>query len=104
MRNVVIDRARASATQKRGGGLDIIALDAQTAEAVAEPAVFSEIGSALDELAEVERELANIVDLKFICGFSIAEIATSRAVSERTVQRQWEKARTLPYRALARQT
>jgi RNA polymerase sigma factor (TIGR02999 family) len=101
MRNVVIDRARASATQKRGGGLDIIALDTQTAETVAEPAVLSGIGSALDELAEVEPELANIVDLKFFCGFSVAEIATLRAVSERTVQRQWEKARTLLYRALA---
>jgi len=101
MRSVVIDRARASATQKRGGGLDITSLDTQTAEGVAEPAVLSEIGNALDELAEIEPELANVVDLKFFCGFSVAEIASLHAVSERTVQRQWEKARTLLYRALA---
>jgi len=104
MRNVVIDRARASATQKRGGGLDFTSLDTQTADAVAEPAVLSEIGSALDELAELEPQLANVVDLKFFCGFSVAEIATLHAVSERTVQRQWEKARLLLYRALARET
>jgi RNA polymerase sigma factor (TIGR02999 family) len=104
MRNVVIDRARASSAQKRGGGLDITSLDTQTAEAVAEPAVLSEIGSALDELAEIEPELANIVDLKFFCGFSVVEIAALRAVSERTVQRQWEKARLLLYRALVRQS
>jgi len=103
MRNVVIDRARAGAAQKRGGDLDITSLDTQTAEAVAEPIVLSEIGSALDELAEVEPELANVVDLKFFCGFSVAEIATLRGVSERTVQRQWEKARLLLYRALAQQ-
>jgi len=103
MRSVVIDRARASATQKRGGGLDITSLDTQTAEGLAEPAVLSEIGNALDELAEIEPELANVVDLKFFCGFSVAEIASLRGVSERTVQRQWEKARMLLYRALANQ-
>src|SRR6185369_11318372 len=101
MRSVVIDRARASATQKRGGGLDITSLDTQTAEGIAEPAVLSEIGIALDELAEIEPELANVVDLKFFCGFSVAEIANLHAVSERTVQRQWEKARMLLYHALA---
>ena len=100
MRSVVIDRVRASATQKRGGAFDITSLDTQTAEGVAEPTVLSEIGEALDELAEIEPELANVVDLKFFCGFSVAEIAGLHAVSERTVQRQWEKARLLLYRAL----
>ena len=66
----VIDRARAGAAQKRGGGLDITSLDTQTAESVAEPAMLSDIGAALDELAEVEPELANVVDLKFFCGFA----------------------------------
>jgi RNA polymerase sigma factor (TIGR02999 family) len=103
MRSVVIDRARANAAQKRGGGLDITSLDTRTAEEVAEPAVLSEIGNALDELAEIEPELANVVDLKFFCGFSVAEIAGLHSVSERTVQRQWEKARLLLYRALANQ-
>ena len=83
MRTVVIDRARAGA------------------ESCAEPASLSDIGSALDELAALEPELANVVDLKFFCGFAVAEIAAMRGVSERTVQRQWEKARLLLYRALA---
>jgi DNA-directed RNA polymerase specialized sigma24 family protein len=47
----------------------------------------------LDELARTDASLAEIVDLKFFCGFSFAEIATLRGVSERTVQRKWEKAR-----------
>jgi DNA-directed RNA polymerase specialized sigma24 family protein len=91
---------RALAAQ-RGGGLDITSLDTQTAEAVAEPEMLSDIGAALDELAELEPELANVVDLKFFCGFGVAEIAAMRGVSERTVQRQWEKARLLLFRALA---
>jgi RNA polymerase sigma factor (TIGR02999 family) len=101
MRTVVIDRARAGAARKRGGDLDFTSLDTQAAEAVAEPASLSEIGSALEELAVLEPELANVVDLKFFCGFAVAEIAAMRGVSERTVQRQWEKARLLLYRALA---
>jgi len=101
MRTVLIDRARAGSAQKRGGGLDITSLDTQTAEAVAEPELLSDIGAALDELAEVEPELANVVDLKFFCGFGVAEIAALHGVSERTVQRQWEKARLLLFRALA---
>jgi RNA polymerase sigma factor (TIGR02999 family) len=101
MRTVVIDRARAGAAQKRGGGLDITSIDTQIAENVAEPEVLSEIGAALDELAELEPELANVVDLKFFCGFGVAEIAAMQGVSERTVQRKWEKARLLLFRALA---
>jgi RNA polymerase sigma factor (TIGR02999 family) len=100
MRAVVIDRVRAGAAQKRGGGLDITSIDTQIAEHIAEPETLSKIGAALDELAVLEPELANVVDLKFFCGFGIAEIAAMQDVSERTVQRKWEKARLLLFRAL----
>ena len=49
--------------------------------------------SELDELATVDPRLARIVDLKFFCGFSFVEIGAMSDVSERTVQRDWEKAR-----------
>jgi DNA-directed RNA polymerase specialized sigma24 family protein len=48
----------------------------------------------------VDPPLAEIVDLKFFCGFSFAEIAAMHGVSERTVQRRWEKARIYLYRAI----
>jgi RNA polymerase sigma factor (TIGR02999 family) len=102
MRTVLIDRARAGAAQKRGGGIDITSIDTHIAENLAEPELLSEIGAALDELAELEPDLANIVDLKFFCGFGVAEIATMQGLSERTIQRKWEKARLLLFRALAR--
>jgi L-ribulose-5-phosphate 3-epimerase UlaE len=57
------------------------------------------ISETLDELAEVEPGLAEIIDLKFFCGFSFAEIAM-RDVSERTVQRDWEKARIYLHRKI----
>ena len=58
------------------------------------------ISDALDELAEVEPGLAEIVDLKFFCGFSFAEIAAMRGVSERTIQRSWEKGRLYLHHAI----
>lgn len=58
------------------------------------------ISDALDDLAAVDPLLAEIVDLKFFCGFSFSEIAELKGVSERTVQRHWQKARTYLYRAV----
>ena len=45
-------------------------------------------------------QLAELVDLKFFCGFSLVEIAGMRGVSERTVRRDWTKARTLLHQSL----
>jgi DNA-directed RNA polymerase specialized sigma24 family protein len=58
------------------------------------------VGDALDELARADATLAEVVDLKFFCGFSFAEIAAMRGISERTVQRQWEKARIYLHHSL----
>ena len=58
------------------------------------------LSAALDELAGVDARLALVVDLKFFCGFSFGEIAAMQAVSERTVQRDWEKARIYLHNAL----
>jgi DNA-directed RNA polymerase specialized sigma24 family protein len=59
----------------------------------ADASELSRISDALEELAAIEPELATIVDLRFFCGFSFAEIAALWAMSERTIQRKWEKAR-----------
>lgn len=100
MRGLVIDRVRAKQARKRGGDLDITALNTQNGEEVEQPEALEEIGRALDELALEEPDLARVVDLKFFCGFTLAEIANMQGVSERTVQRQWEKARVLLMHAL----
>jgi len=100
MRGLVIDRMRARHAQKRGGGLIITSLDTNNAEQIEQPEMLESIGEALEELSTLEPELARVVDLKFFCGFTLGEVATMQGVSERTVQRQWEKARLLLYRAL----
>jgi DNA-directed RNA polymerase specialized sigma24 family protein len=61
---------------------------------------LSEIADALDELVKLDASLAELVDLCFFAGLSFREIAEMRQVSERTVQRDWQKARLLLHRLL----
>ncbi len=103
MRGLVIDKARRRQAVKRGGAFAITALDTSMAAATDE-ADLQRMSDALDELAVVDAAAAEVVDLKFFCGFSFVEIAAMRGVSERTVQRQWEKARLYLHRALGEVT
>jgi RNA polymerase sigma factor (TIGR02999 family) len=100
MRALVIDQVRARGALKRGGDLHFTSLDTHIADQIAQPQQLADIGAALDELAGIEPELATVVDLKFFCGFGVAEIAALQGLSERTVQRRWEKARLLLFRSL----
>ena len=99
MRGLIIDHARSRSAQKRGGLFEITSLGAEVESAVDEHKLV-QISEALDELAKAEPALAEVVDLKFFCGFTFAEIAAMRDVSERTVQRQWEKARIYLHRCI----
>ena len=101
MRGLIIDDVRRRQSQKRGGLIEITSLGTDLAESVADAQELARIGDALDELIKIDPDLAEIVDLKFFCGFSFAEIAAMRRVSERTVQRNWEKARIYLHRAIA---
>lgn len=100
MRGLVIDYARNRRALKRGGGFHLTTIDTEIADEVADDAQLSRLGDALDALAKVEPALAELVDLKFFGGLSIAEIATLREVSERTVGRDWLKARLYLRRVL----
>jgi RNA polymerase sigma factor (TIGR02999 family) len=95
MRGVIIDYIRQRRALKRGAEFHLTALDTQVAESVPDLAGMSRLNDALAELERTDAPLAELVDLKFFCGFSFAEIAGLRGVSERTVQRDWSKARLL---------
>lgn len=102
MRGLVIDYARSRRAKKRGREFQITLADDEPSsnEEVQKAAELEHLGDALDELAELEPALAELVDLHFFCGFSFVEIAVLRGVSDRTVQRDWRKARMLLYRTL----
>ena len=101
MRGLIIDDVRRRRSQKRGGLFELTSLVGDHADRIADSQALVRISDALDELADVEPDLAEIVDLKFFCGFSFAEIAAMRGVSERTIQRAWEKGRVYLYHAIA---
>jgi RNA polymerase sigma factor (TIGR02999 family) len=100
MRRLVIDHVRNRRAQKRGGLVQVLPLKTTVVGRIANADELQRISDALDQLAEIDATLAEIVDLKFFCGFSFIEIGAMRGVSERTIQRQWEKARLYLHRAL----
>ena len=100
MRGLIIDYARSRQAQKRGGQFEITSISTDIADALPDAGELSRLSDALNELATVDDRLARTVDLKFFCGFSFAEIAAMAGVSERTVQRDWEKARIYLHRVL----
>ncbi len=93
MRSLIVDHARDRKALKRGGAFEITALE--TGVDVAAPAAgdLDELSAALDALGALDARLALVVDLKFFCGFSFVEIAAMQGVVERTVRRDWDKAR-----------
>ena len=93
MRGLIIDYARERRAQKRGGSFNITALPTVVPDVATDASELQPLSDALDELATVDTALAELVDLKFFCGFSFAEIAAMRSTSERTVRRDWSKAR-----------
>ncbi len=93
MRGLIIDYVRNRQAQKRGGKFELTAISTDVADVTPQATDLERVSIALDELAEIDPHLADVVDLKFFCGFSFAEIAVMKGVSERTVQRQWQKAR-----------
>lgn len=100
MRGLVIDRLRARGAQKRGGDCWVTSLNTEHGEQVPQTDDLADIGEALDELAQLEPELARVIELKYFCGFSLQEIAAMEGVCARTIQRRWDKARLLLYQAM----
>jgi DNA-directed RNA polymerase specialized sigma24 family protein len=103
MRGLIIDYARRRSAAKRGGEFQFLSFDAADVpegRPGADPDELSALGTALDELALLDRSLAELVDLHFFCGLSFAEIASMRGISERTVQRDWRKARVILHQRL----
>lgn len=100
MRNIVVDHIRARTSLKRGHGYEVIAFDTLS-DLHALPAEETlRIDGAIEALAQIDAALAELVELKFFAGLTFGEIAALRGVSERTVQRDWDKARMLLFETL----
>lgn len=100
MRGLLIDMLRERLALKRGSGFHITQLNTEVAEVQADVTEASRLSEALDELAAKDARLAELVDLKYFCGYTFAEIAALRGGSPRTLQRDWEKARMILFQKL----
>jgi RNA polymerase sigma factor (TIGR02999 family) len=99
MRGLIIDHARNRRALKRGGQFELTSSSVEL-ESLPIDRDLTRISEALDELAKSDPQLAELVDLRFFCGLTFAEIAALRGVSERTLHRQWEKARIYLHRSI----
>lgn len=98
MRGLIIDFVRERRALKRGAGVHITQLPTEVEQVDA--GELSRLSGVLDELATHDPRLAEVVDLRYFCGFTFEDIAAQRGTSVRTVQRDWEKARVILFQQL----
>jgi RNA polymerase sigma factor (TIGR02999 family) len=102
MRHLLIDRAREKSALKRGGGIKRVALEGLSSRAIGAPIEdLLDLAQALDRLATVDERLVRLVEMRFFGGLTATEVAEVLGISERTVKRDWRKAKALLYQLLA---
>lgn len=92
MRTVIVDFIRSQHRPRRGGGVQHVTLDSEIPGAENQPVRVDE---ALRQLEQLEPRLAQVVELRYFAGMTEAEIGELLNVAERTVRRDWTKARAL---------
>jgi len=104
MRHILVNYARDRLAAKRGGGAVVLPLDEGIAVAeVADDALVVEVNEALARLALLNLRLARVVECRFFAGYSDQETAQALGITERTVRRDWIKARAWLLREIAAQ-
>lgn len=103
MRSIIVDFARARIAERRGGNAAHLTLNTEVVDGL--PTGEDEIVTVHDALIELEQldaRLVRIVEMRYFVGLTDIEIAQALGVTDRTVRREWEKARLLLAAALRR--
>ncbi|HEY6990395.1 MAG TPA: sigma-70 family RNA polymerase sigma factor [Bryobacteraceae bacterium] len=101
MHNVAVDSIRRRSAQVHGGGAVHVEIEnGMCAAAAKETEEIAALRRAIEQLALVDQRLAQVVEMRFFEGATESEIAGTLGVTERTVRRDWEKARLLLAQAL----
>jgi DNA-directed RNA polymerase specialized sigma24 family protein len=100
MRGLIVDHIRDQKALKRGGEFHLTTLNTHIEDSAPLAGEVAGLSDALEQLEQADPQLAKLIDLKYFCGFSFTDIAKLRGVSERTVGRDWQKARLYLHHAL----
>jgi RNA polymerase sigma factor (TIGR02999 family) len=101
MRSVIVDFARRRKADRRGGDAARVTLTDRLVPGRMPPEdEILRVHEALDQIAGLDQRLAKVVELRYFAGMNDAEIAEALGVTDRTVRRDWEKARLLLQDAL----
>jgi RNA polymerase sigma factor (TIGR02999 family) len=101
MRRILVDHARARGYQKRGGGIELLPLEAAHAIGTDRPPDLLALDDALQALARVDERKSQVVELRFFSGLTVAETAEVLSISPETVNRDWRLAKVWLLRELA---
>lgn len=101
MRSVIVDFVRERQTERRGGDVAHVTLDSEIldADSAGEKEILR-VHEALEELGQHDARMVQVVEMRYFGGMSESEVAAALGVTDRTVRRDWEKARLLLARAL----
>ena len=112
MRHILIDHARSRQAAKRGGGVEVLSLDALHEDRGTLPGVSAHahdngpdliaIDQVLRKLERLDPQQGRVVELRYFCGLSVADTASALEVSPATVKREWVTARAWLLRELGR--
>lgn len=100
MRSIVVDIARAKATERRGGNAVHVTLNDEVAGNLAAEEEILRVHEALEEIGQFDARLVRLVEMRYFAGMSDPEIAAALDITDRTVRRDWQKARVLLAAAL----
>jgi RNA polymerase sigma factor (TIGR02999 family) len=96
MRSIVVDFVRQRRAERRGGDQERVTLDTRAADSIGAPEEeILRVSDALDELAKVDERLVKVVEMRYFAGLTDEDIAAALGVNERTVRRDWQKARMI---------
>ena len=96
MRSVIVDFVREKLAQRRGGDAVHVTLNSEIGDAAgAGESEILKVHEALEELAQHDARLVQVVEMRYFAGMTEIEIAAALGVNDRTVRRDWQKARLL---------
>lgn len=102
MRNILVDHARHRNADKRGGGVQPIALEREDGQSPDDVIDILALDEALSELANMDGRLERVVECRYFAGMSVEQTADALGASVRSIERDWTRARAYILRSLER--